>query len=250
MEGKLVGINTAILSRTGGSMGIGFAIPTNMAVPIMKALMDHGKVVRGWLGVGIQDIDQELAKAMGLAGTKGILVSEIVDKGPGAKAGLRSGDVVLKVNGEDMHSTGHFRNAIAAAGSGATVKLDVLREGKTMTIEAKLAELPEQQGKSSKGDTGGQPGYLDGLTLEDLGPAIRQKLDLPPNVKSGVVVTDIAPGSSASNSGLRPGDVVIEVNKAPVGDVGAFKLAYSRAKDRALLRVVRGGMTMFLVVKR
>jgi serine protease Do len=250
MEGRLVGINTAILSRTGGSMGIGFAIPTNMAAPIMKALMDHGKVIRGWLGVGIQDIDQELAQAMHLTGTKGILISEVMDKGPGAKAGLKSGDVVLKLNGQEMQSTGHFRNAIAAAGTGATVKLDVLRDGKTMTVEAKLAELPEQGGKSMRGDSGGQPGFLDGLTLEDLNPAMRQKLDVPANVKSGVVVTQIAPGSPASDSGLRPGDVIIEVNKAPVADVGAFKQAYSKAKDRALLRVVRGGMSMFVVVKR
>jgi serine protease Do len=250
MEGRLVGINTAILSRTGGNMGIGFAIPTNMASPIMKALMDHGKVVRGWLGVGIQDIDQELAQAMGLKGTKGILVSDIVDKGPGSKAGLRSGDVVLKLNGQDVDSTGQFRNAVAAAGSGATVKLDVLRDGKPMTVEAKLGELPEEQSKVARGDNGGQPGLLDGLALEDLNPMLRQKLDVPPSIKSGVVVTEIAPGSSGANSGLRPGDLIIEVNKTPVTDVGSFKQAYTKAKDRALLRVVRGGMTMFLVVKR
>jgi serine protease Do len=119
-----------------------------------------------------------------------------------------------------------------------------------MAIAATLAELPEQAGKSIRGDIGGQPGALDGLSLEDLNPSMRQKLDVPPSVKSGVVVTEIAPGSPASDSGLRPGDVVIEVNKAPVADVGAFKQAYSKAKDRALLRVVRGGMTMFIVVKR
>lgn len=250
MEGKLVGINTAILSRTGGNMGIGFAIPTNMASPIMKALLDHGKVVRGWLGVGIQDINQDLAQAMGLKGTKGILVSDVVDKGPGSKAGLRSGDVVLKLNGEEVQSTGQFRNAIAGAGSGASVKLEVLRDGKPMAIDAKLGELPDDQGKVSKSDTGGQPGLLDGLALEDLNPMIRQKLDVPAGVKAGVVVTEIAPGSAAENSGLHPGDLIIEVNKAPVTDVASFKQAYTKAKDRALLRVVRGGMTMFLVVKR
>jgi serine protease Do len=250
MEGRLVGINTAILSRTGGSMGIGFAIPTNMAAPIMKALMDHGKVVRGWLGVGIQDIDQELAQAMGLKATKGVLISEVMESGPGSKAGLKSGDVVLKINGEEMQSTGQFRNAVAAAGSNATVKLDVLRDGKSVTVEAKLGELPEDKNKASRGDVGSQPGALDGLALEDLNPSMRQKLDVPASVKSGVVVTGIAPGSSASESGLRPGDVIVEVNKAPVADVGAFKQAYSKAKDRVLLRIVRGGMSMFVVVKR
>jgi len=222
-----------------------------MAAPIMKALLDHGKVVRGWLGVGIQDIDQDLAQAMGLKGTKGILISDVVDKGPGSKSGLRSGDVVLKLNGDEVQSTGQFRNAIAGAGSGTSVKLDILRDGKPITLDAKLGELPEEQAKVSRGDSGGgQPGLLDGLALEDLNPMMRQKLDVPANVKAGVVVTEIAPGSQAANSGLRPGDVIIEVNKTPVGDIAAFRQAYGKAKDRALLRVVRGGMTMFLVVKR
>jgi len=130
MEGHLVGINTAILSRSGGNMGIGFAIPTNMAQPIMKSLIDHGKVVRGWLGVGIQDIDQDLATAMKLGQIRGILISEVSDAGPGMKAGLKSGDVVLSLDGAPMNSTGEFRNAIAAKGSGATVKLDLMRDGK------------------------------------------------------------------------------------------------------------------------
>src|SRR5260221_3277344 len=140
MEGHLVGINTAILSRSGGSMGIGVAIPSIMAQRIMKALIEHGKVVRGWLGVGIQNVDQDLASAMKLPDVKGILISDVMDAGPGAKAGLKSGDVVLRLNGAPIDSTGAFRNAIAAAGAGATVKLDILRDGKPMTVEAKLGE--------------------------------------------------------------------------------------------------------------
>ena len=142
MEGHLVGINTAILSRSGGNVGIGFAIPSNMAQPIMKSLMDHGKVVRGWLGVSIQDVDQQLATAMKLKEVKGILISDVAGNGPALKAGLKSGDIVLKLNGSPVESTGTFRNAIAAAGSGTTVKLELLRDGKPLTVDAKLGELP------------------------------------------------------------------------------------------------------------
>jgi serine protease Do len=251
MEGHLVGINTAILSRSGGSMGIGFAIPSNMVQPIMKSLVDHGKVVRGWLGVGIQDVDQELASAMKLRDVKGILISDVMEAGPAAKAGLKSGDVVLKLNGVPVDSTGGFRNAIAAAGTGTTVKLDVLREGKSMTVEAKLGELPAEKGATGPGaGKGGVTGNLDGLTLNDLTPSMRRKLDLPGSVKGGAVVEELAPGSPAAGSGLRPGDVIVEVDRQPVLDAAKFKELFGKSKDRALLRVVREGRSFFLVVRR
>jgi serine protease Do len=251
MEGHLVGINTAILSRSGGSQGIGFAIPTNMAQPIMKSLIDHGKVVRGWLGVGIQDVDQDLASAMKLHDVRGILISEVMDGSPGAKAGLKSGDVVLKVDGMAVESTGSFRNAIAAAGTGTTVKLELLREGKPITVDAKLGELPPDKAQGGPGQgQQGPVGVLDGLTMSDLNPALRRKLELPASVKGGVVIEQIEPGSNAAESGLRPGDVVVEVDRQAVTDVGKFKELYSKAKDRALLRVVREGRSLFVVVRR
>jgi serine protease Do len=250
MEGKLVGINTAILSRSGGNMGIGFAIPSNMAQPIMKALLEHGKVVRGWLGVGIQDIDQDLASAMKLSSIKGILVSEVMESGPGAKAGLKSGDVVLELNGQPVTSTGEFRNAIAAAGAGASAKLGIVRDGKPMTVEVKLGELPEKAAAGGGAKENDGAGALDGLTLDDLSPQVRQRYDIPSSVKSGVVVTDIDGGSAAASSGLRPGDVILEVNRTPVGDVGKFKQAYAKSQGNVLVRLVREGRTLFLVVKR
>lgn len=251
MEGHLVGINTAILSRTGGSMGIGFAIPSNMAQPIMKALIEHGKVVRGWLGVGIQDIDQDLASAMKLKNVSGVVISEVMDNGPGAKAGLKSGDIVLKMNGTEVNSTGAFRNAVAAAGVGATVKLDLLRDGKPMTLEAKLGELPPEKAEAKAGPSGSrEPGALDGLTLEDLGAQYRRRLRVPDSVKGGAVVTGIEPGSAASESGLMPGDVVLEVDHVKITDAAGFKQAYAKSKDRSLLRVLREGRTLFLVLKR
>ena len=251
MDGQLVGINTAILSRTGGYQGIGFAIPTNMAQPIMKSLIDHGKVVRGWLGVGIQDIDQDLASAMKLGSLKGILISEVMDAGPGAKAGLKSGDVVLKLNGQPMDSTGEFRNAVAAAGAGASVKIELVRDGKPVALDAKLGELPAEKAGAGGGEDQSTPtSALDGLTLQDLNPALRHKLDVPQGVKAGVVVTEVDPNSPAANSGLMPGDLVLEVNRIPVTDVGKFREAYAKSQDRTLLRLVREGRTLFLVVRR
>jgi serine protease Do len=251
MEGRLIGINTAILSRTGGNMGIGFAIPSNMAQPIMKALMTGGKVVRGWLGVGIQDIDQELATAMNLKTVDGVLLSEVMENGPAAKAGLRSGDVVLELNGLRVDSTGGFRNAVAAAGSGQSVKLKILRDGNAMEVEAKLGELPAEKASGPGGPGGSDaPSALEGLTLEDLNAALRRKLDVPASVKSGVVVTELDPESGVARSGVRPGDVIVEVNRVPVDNVAGFRTAYSKSKDRVLFRILREGRSIFIVVKR
>jgi serine protease Do len=250
MEGELVGINTAILSRSGGNVGIGFAIPTNMAQPIMKSLIDHGKVTRGYLGVGIQDIDQELATAMKLHDSHGVLISDVMLDSPGAKAGLKNGDVVLKLNGTTMDSTGAFRNAVAASGTGTTVKLDILRDGKPLTVEAKLGELPPDKAQAGPGSPqGGSASVPEGLTLNDLSPQLRRKLDLPASVK-GVIIEEIDPDSPAANSGLHPGDVIVEVDHQAVPDVGKFKELYSKAKDRALLRVVREGRSFYVVVHR
>jgi serine protease Do len=174
----------------------------------------------------------------------------VMDGGPGAKAGLKSGDVVLKVDGHEMESTGGFRNAIAAAGASSKAKLEIFRDGKALTLEAKLGEAPPDKEANRQGIGGSSPaGSLDGLTLEDLNPALRHRFQVPPSVKSAVVVTDVDSGSPAAESGLRPGDVVLEVNRAPVADVGSFKVAYTKSKDRALLRILRDGRTLFLVVK-
>ncbi len=135
MEGNLVGINTAILSRSGGYQGIGFAIPTNMAKPIMESLMKTGHVVRGWLGVSIQDVDQDLAKALNLPSTKGVLISQVQPGSPAAKAGLVRGDVVTAVRGKPVGSTGELRNVVAEAGANVKVKVDILRNGKPQSID-------------------------------------------------------------------------------------------------------------------
>jgi len=250
MEGKLVGINTAILSRSGGYQGIGFAIPTNMAMPIMESLKKYGKVTRGWLGVSIQDVDQELSQTMKLPTVRGVLIADVQAGSPAAKAGLQRGDVIAKVQGRDVATTGEFRNAIAAAGAGRKVELELYRDGKLRTIPASLSEMVgDSASPSSPGSVQPAARGLDGLTLSDLTPDARQSLGLGADVK-GVVVTQIMPNSPAARAGLRPGDVLMEVNRKPVASVRDFADAYGKARGNVLLLLRRHGATVFVVVKR
>jgi serine protease Do len=252
MQGQLVGINTAILSRTGGNMGIGFAIPMNMAKPIKESLEKHGKVVRGWLGVSIQDMSGELAKGLGLpAGTDGVLISDVSANGPAMRAGLRRGDVIQKLAGVSVGSTGELRNAVAAAGT-TSVKLDILRDGKPLAVEVKLGEMAKDapdvdQEIPAKAEPGSA---LDGVRLESLTPGARQKYGIGSNVTSGVVITGVDPASAAARAGLRPGDVVLEIGRQKVDGVERFRELYTGSKGSLLLLVQRNGMSHYLVVRR
>ena len=248
-EGKLVGINTAILSRSGGYQGIGFAIPSNMASPIMESLKKNGKVIRGWLGVAIQDVDQELADAMKLPAATGILLSDVKPGAPAARAGLARGDVVLKVDGKVVDTSGQFRNVIAASGSKRTVHLDLVRDGKAMAADVELGEMPESDTVVAGGSKSTQGSALDGITLENVNPQNRQAFGIDDAVKQGVVITRLNPQSNAAQAGLRPGDVVLEVNRVRVDTPQRFQELYSKSKSRVLLLVNRRGSTTYLVVK-
>ncbi len=253
MEGKLVGINSAILSPTGGNQGIGFAIPTNMAAPIFESLKKTGKVARGWLGVSIQDVDQELVGALKLPVGRGILISDVRPGAPAARAGLRRGDVVTKIDGQAIETTGQFRNQIAAAGSGRKVAMEVVREGKTVNLTAELGDMPGDEGNLSAPSSPlakPQTGVLDGISLGELSADTRKAFEIGPDVQQGVVVTRVQPGSPAARAGLRAGDVLLELNRVPVGNVREFEAAYGKAKDNLLLLVHRAGATVFVVVKR
>ncbi|HLV65895.1 MAG TPA: DegQ family serine endoprotease [Polyangiaceae bacterium] len=252
MEGKLVGINTAILSRSGGYQGIGFAIPTNMAMPIMQSLKANGRVVRGWLGVGIQEVDSDLAAALKLPVKAGIVLSDVQPGSPAARAGLRRGDVVTKLDGKAVTSLGHFRNAIAIAGAGRKVALEIYRDGRPQAVTVQLGEMPNEPlgGSSAKPSTPGGRSPLDGISLAPLTPEHRRAFRVPADVNGGVIVTGVAPGSSAARAGLRPGDVILEVNRRPVATLEQFEAAYTKSQGRVLLLVNRGGNTVFMVVKR
>ena len=253
-EGKLVGINTAILSRTGGYQGIGLAIPSSMAQPIMETLKQSGKVSRGFLGVGIQDVDHDLVTSLKLASQNGVLLNDVRSGGPGGKAGLLRGDVVTKVDGKLVTSTGQFRNLIASSGARKRVTLEIMRDGKPQTVGVELGEVPDDA-TAAGGVPGGPPqatsgGALDGVTLEELTPEHRRTLGLSADVQRGVVITDLQGRSAAAKAGLRPGDVVLELNRAPVDSLTKFKELYSKASGDVLLLVHRRGASVFLVVRK
>jgi serine protease Do len=252
-DGKLVGINTAILSRSGGYQGIGLAIPSSMAQPIMETLKQSGKVSRGFLGVGIQDIDRDLATALKLPTPNGVLLTEVRGGGPGSKAGLARGDVVTKVDGKAVTSTGQFRNLIASSGAKKRVTLEVMRDGKAQTFAVELGEVPDDPSAAGPGQGTPQAttgGALDGVTLEELTPEHRRTLGLGPDVQRGVVITELEPKSAAAKAGLRPGDVVLELNRSPVDSLSKFKEHYAKSAGDVLLLVHRRGATLFVVVRK
>lgn len=246
LRGELVGINTAILSRSGGYQGIGFAIPSNMAKPIMTSLINNGKVVRGWLGVVIQEATEELAKALNLPHTRGVVISDVDEAGPAKKAGIKRGDLVVEVNGEPVHSPGKLRNSIASAGAHANVSIALIRKGKRKTITLKLAELPTDLGGSGSTPTDAKMG----LNLSPLTPSARKEYDISSRVRTGVLITKVSPHSAAGQAGLRPGDVILELNRVTIDSVRRFNQLYSEARGRVLLLVYRKGVTNYLFLPK
>ena len=248
LKGELIGINTAIVTRSGGYQGVGFAIPSNMAKTVMDSLITHGKVVRGWLGVVIQDLDKKLAEAMGLKDTTGVLIADISEKSPAAEAKLKRGDVILRVNGEKMTSTGRLRNTIATMGAGAKVQLDIMREGKEEAIALTLGELPDDlAGPTSFEKTGG---ILGGMSVAPLNEMTREQFKIHKNIQSGVIITQIEHGSTAAQAGLKPGDVIVEMNRQPVRSIEDFQRIYSQTKDDLLILISRRSNTFFLVLRK
>jgi serine protease Do len=252
LDARLLGVPTAILSRSGGSMGVGFAIPSNMAKPIMTSLLERGRVERGFLGVTIQDLDPDLARALGVELQTGVLISDVTSGSPAERAGVRRGDVVVTVDGRPVQSSGEFRNLIAAAGS-KEIELEVLRGGRRERLRATLIIAPNDESSSSSATqaspraSGSGPA---GMFLAPLDPSLRTRLQVPPSIKSGVVVSRVQPGTPASEAGLRPGDVIIEVNRQPVTNAEGLAQAWERNDQPLALLVWREGHTFYAVIKR
>ncbi|HLV65012.1 MAG TPA: Do family serine endopeptidase [Polyangiaceae bacterium] len=251
LEGKLIGIPTAILSRTGGYMGVGFAIPSNMARPIMQALLQEGRVSRGFLGVTIQDVDRDLAQALGLEQATGVLISGVSSGGPAAKYGLRRGDVVVRVAGQEVRNTGQLRNLIAAAGAGKTVDVEIVRNGKRQTLKVQLGEAPRDP-RSAEAAPGldARPGDVAGIAVVPLDPTLRKRLNVPDEVRQGVVVARVLSGSSAARAGIRPGDVLLELDKKPISSPEALRKIWEQAEGKTPVVVFREGRTFFTVLER
>ena len=248
-EGRLIGINTAILSRSGGNEGIGFAVPINMARNIMESLVTQGRVVRGYLGVLIQDITPDLAKEFNLSQDQGALVGDVTPRSPAEKGGLRSGDVILDFNGKPVTDSRHLKLQVAETAPNTTVPAKVLRDGKEKTLELTMKELPGSE-KMTKTDheESNSSDTLNGVTVSDIDATVKRQLDLPNAVK-GAVVTDVDQDSAAYEAGLRPGDVIEEINRKPVqGADDAVKLTENGKSKKTLLKIWSKGGSRYLVV--
>jgi serine protease Do len=249
LRGELVGIPTAILSRSGGYQGIGFAIPASMARPIMTSLLSDGKVARGWLGVAIQSVDSDLAAAMKLEGAQGVLISDVTPDSPAARAGLKRGDVIVALDGKPMTESSQLRNTVASKNPGSKVALDVMRNGKTQRFDVGLGTLPNNQVGKTERELGKSDGLLSGVSVANLTPELRARFNVPDEVASGVLVTQVSRGSRAQRVGLRAGDVILEFDRKPVDSVAALDELNRKAEGAALLLVSRQGNVVFLPLR-
>jgi len=246
IHGRLVGINTAIASGSGGFQGIGFAIPIDMARQIMQTLIESGHVVRGYLGVVIQDLTADMAKAGNFEAQEGAIISSVEEGGPADKAGLKPGDVVVKVNGQDVHASADLRNLIAATAPGTRVRLTIERDRQAQEITATLGEKPAEERRAGRGGEGAEEGL--GLVVRDLTPAIAERLGA--RGERGVLVEEVEPGSAADEAGLQPGDIIKEVNRRTVTTVAQFRAALGGKEGRevSLFLVRRGDDTVYVTV--
>jgi S1-C subfamily serine protease len=247
-RGELVGINTAIISGTGGNMGVGFAIPVNMARGIMEQILKTGKVSRGYLGIIIQDLTPELVRAFNLPSVEGALVGDVSSDSPGAKAGLQKGDAVVALNGQPVADAQDLRLRVSQMAPGTTVRLDVMRNGQKRQLTATLVEYPETAARTGPAAPEPDENSLIGVQVSALTPEIAQQLDLSAGTR-GVVVTNVTPDSRAADAGLQRGDVIQEVNRQPVTNLEQFRAAIREAGNQPLLLLVnRGGRTNYTVI--
>ncbi|GBE05681.1 putative periplasmic serine endoprotease DegP-like precursor [bacterium BMS3Abin10] len=244
-NGELIGINTAIFSKNGGYMGIGFAIPSSMAKSVMDSIIKHGKVIRGWLGVSIQNMTPDLAEQFDLKEEKGTLVSDVVEDSPAEKAGFKRGDLIIAYDGKNVDDSTALRNMVAGTLPDTTVKVKIIREGKEKTLTVTIGKLSEAvvTAKSEYRNA------MKGVHVQDLNPEIRMSLDIPGKVE-GVVVTNIEMDSPAFQA-LERNDVIQEINKKIIRSAKDYEKAVSKisAKDTVLILVYRGGGYIYITIK-
>ena len=245
LDGEVVGINTAIFSRSGGYMGVGFAIPSNLVKAIANQLTEHGEVTRGYLGIVIQQLTADLAESFDIESSKGILVAQVSEDSPAAKAGLRQGDVIVEFRGEPVTDVGSFRNRVSLTPPGSTETIMVLRNGKRRSLQVTIGKLTKDkliaQGPAQSADE-------IGLTVQTLTPPLAEQFDTEPG--EGVVVTEVRPGSIAAMAGIETGSVILQVNRETVKSAADFQHAVkqSAGDKRVLLLVRKGGMQRYVAL--
>lgn len=247
LRGEVVGINTAIVSRSGGYMGIGFAIPIDMARSVMESLVSKGKVTRGWLGVGIQNLNEGLAQSFNYPSTEGALVGHIDPRGPARDAGLKQGDIIVGIDSVKILNINQLRNYVAKITPGTEVSLNVIREGRKLPVPVKIGELPTQPGDRvvKEGDSSEEE---LGLTVDELTPQLRRRLGTERT--DGVIVTEVDPNGVAAKD-VQPGDIITSINGTKIGNIGDFRAAMRGADPQKGIRltVEQQGMERFAFIK-
>lgn len=249
LGGHVIGINTAIYSPNGGNVGIGFAIPSNLAEGVIDQLRTKGQVERGFLGVTIQPVDEDIAESLGLPSENGALVASVVPGSPAEKAGVEVGDIIVAVDGDEVAHLKELTRKIAALSPDARVELEVLRNGERKKLDVRIGRTPSEP-QSVGADAGSPAGGL-GLTLGELTPSMRERFGIPEEVQ-GAIVVGVDPAGSAAEKGLRPGDVIVSVGRTKVASLGEAKREIEREKSNergsVLLRVIREGNASFVAV--
>ena len=251
-RGELIGINTAIFSRSGGYQGIGFAVPSNMARTIISQLKEQGRVIRGWLGVTIQDLTPELAERFGISRALGALVSDVFRGSPAEKGGIRRGDVIVEFDGKRVRNVSTLRNLVAQSRVGSKVKVGIIRKGKRDTLWVRIIEIPEEFSEVKDLTPRRRPEKTDiGLTVTELTPSIARQIGLPPDLQ-GVVVLDVLEGSSAQAAGIKKGDVIQEVDDRAIKSYEDWKAAMNSIgkEDKSIIMFInRKGRKFYTVLK-
>ncbi|MDQ7788048.1 MAG: DegQ family serine endoprotease [Thermodesulfovibrionales bacterium] len=252
IRGELIGINTAIFSRTGGYQGIGFAVPSNMVRLIMDQLIQKGQVTRGWVGVTIQELTPELASEFGLKRSNGALVSDVAKDSPAAKAGILRGDIILEFNGKEVKDVSSLRNMVAQSKSGTEISMKILRSGKEFTVKIIIKELPREVAEvtTDQMPSETESTILAGLTVMDLSKEIIRQLGFNKGER-GVVVVRVEPGSPADEAEIKKGDIIKEIDKREIGNLNDYTRISSNIKRNSsvLLFINRGGKKFYVILK-
>jgi serine protease Do len=251
LDGRVIGVNSQIYSRTGGFMGLSFAIPIDVAMDVVAQLKTKGRVSRGWLGVLIQDVTRDLAPAFGMAQPRGALVSQVLPHSPSEAADLRPGDVILKFNGIDIQTSGNLPPLVGAAKVGSEARIELLREGEIITLSVELAELPDDEAMMMTQGTIGEPSSANrlGLVVKDLTSDLREQFGIAESA-GGVLVDSVEEGP-AEHGGIRAGDVILRFDRHPVEDTKQFRELLDAAEPGKIVAMLvqRGDGRMFYAIR-
>jgi serine protease Do len=239
LDGEVVGMNTAIFSRSGGYMGVGFAIPSNLARTIAEQLVARGRVVRGYIGLAVQPLTAEVAEALKLRELRGVLVNQVYPDSPAQRAGIRPGDVLLSFDGKELDDGGHYRNRAALASPGSTVTLGLVREGHPMEIKVNVGRLDESASERASA--------IQALGVSVRGLSLEESRRL--RLEEAVMVTAVEAGSLAALAGIRPGTLILEVNRKPVDTTTAFTAALAESEGSVLLRIADNGRSRYVTLR-